>query len=95
MEVRDSRKRSESPPRETRALPNHPMTTTALDKEQRVTEAEKRFEWPLCYDAENFILGRIEAFTERNSFARTLATRMRDETGRALDTGATYAPGPL
>jgi hypothetical protein len=59
------------------------MTTATLNEKQE-TAAEKRFEWPLCYDAENFILGRIDAFTERNSFARTLATRMRDETGTLI-----------
>jgi hypothetical protein len=45
---------------------------------------EKRFDWPLCYDAENYLLARIEAFTERNSFARRLAHRMRNETGTLL-----------
>src|SRR5947207_1342621 len=59
------------------------MTTVTLS-EQQATAAEKRFEWPLCYEAENFVLERINAFTERNSFARTLATRMRDETGTLI-----------
>ena len=58
------------------------MTTATLEEQQRA--AESRFEWPLCYEAENFILERIEAFTRRNSFARTLATRMRDETGTLI-----------
>ena len=48
------------------------------------TVREKRFDWPLCYEAENYILGRLEAFTERNSFARRLAERMRNETGTLL-----------
>ena len=60
------------------------MTTATLTETQKPTAAEKRFEWPLCYEAENFILDRIDAFTERNSFARTLATRMRDETGTLI-----------
>src|SRR4051794_7461777 len=60
------------------------MITTTLDEKQANTAAEKRFEWPLCYEAENFILGRIEAFAERNNFARKLATRMRDETGTLI-----------
>ena len=60
------------------------MTTATLNESPAATEAEKRFEWPLCYDAENFILARIDAFAERNSFARTLATRMRDETGTLI-----------
>lgn len=59
------------------------MTTATLSEKQE-TAAEKRFEWPLCYDAENFILSRIDAFTERNNFARTLASRMRDETGTLI-----------
>src|SRR5437773_3565127 len=59
------------------------MTTATLN-EQQATAAEKRFEWPLCYEAENFVLERINAFTERNSFARAVATRMRDETGTLI-----------
>ena len=59
------------------------MTTATLDPKQQ-SEAETRFEWPLCYEAENFILSRIDAFTRQNSFARTLATRMRDETGTLI-----------
>lgn len=58
--------------------------TTATIAAQTPTDAETRFEWPLCYDAENLILGRIDAFTQRNSFARTLAGRMRAETGTLL-----------
>jgi hypothetical protein len=60
------------------------MTTATLNESPAATAAEKRFEWPLCYEAENFILGRIDAFTERNSFARSLASRMRDETGTLI-----------
>src|SRR2546421_12714248 len=56
------------------------MTTVALNK----STAESKFDWPLCYEAENFILERIDAFIERNSFARTLAKRMRDETGTLI-----------
>jgi hypothetical protein len=58
--------------------------TTATIEEQQSRAAESRFEWPLCYEAENFILSRIDAFTQQNSFARTLATRMRDDTGTLL-----------
>ena len=60
------------------------MTTATLDQKQAATAAEQRFEWPLCYEAENFILGRIEAFMERNAFARELSRRMRDETGTLI-----------
>lgn len=48
------------------------------------TAKERRFDWPLCYDAENYVLKRLEAFTERNSFARRLAERMVKETGTLL-----------
>ncbi|HEY3862403.1 MAG TPA: hypothetical protein VGO59_10985 [Verrucomicrobiae bacterium] len=41
----------------------------------------ERFDWPLALDAENFLRERIDAFLQRNSFARHLAGRMRDETG--------------
>lgn len=57
------------------------MTTATLDPQ---TEAETRFEWPLCYEAENFILERIDAFTQQNKFAATLAGRMRDEAGTLM-----------
>ncbi len=39
------------------------------------------FDWPLCFEAEGLIARCIAAFLERNSFARRLAERMRDETG--------------
>ncbi|HEX3800560.1 MAG TPA: hypothetical protein VH413_17845 [Verrucomicrobiae bacterium] len=41
----------------------------------------QRFDWPLAFDAEKFLHERISAFLERNSFARELALRMREETG--------------
>jgi hypothetical protein len=40
-----------------------------------------RFDWPLAFDAENFLRQNVGAFLERNSFARRLAEQMRDETG--------------
>src|SRR2546429_7027504 len=58
------------------------MTTATLITNKTAPEA--KFEWPLCYEAENFILNRIHAFLERNSFARMLAKRMRDETGTLI-----------
>jgi len=45
---------------------------------------ESRFDWPLCYEAESFILAQIEAFLARNSFARRLSEQMRLETGTLL-----------
>jgi hypothetical protein len=48
------------------------------------TSRENRFDWPLCYEAENYILGQLDAFLLRNSFARRLAERMRTETGTLL-----------
>ena len=45
---------------------------------------EERFDWPLCYEAENFILHCLAGFTERNRFARRLQERMRAETGTLL-----------
>lgn len=43
--------------------------------------APAAFDWPLCYAAEQLVGGYVEAFLLRNSFARRLAARMRDETG--------------
>ena len=45
---------------------------------------EKRFDWPLCYEAENFIVGQLNSFLARNACARRLAERMADETGTLL-----------
>ncbi len=57
------------------------MSTITL---QAPAETENQFNWPLCYEAENFILKRVEAFTEKNSSARELSRRMRDETGTLI-----------
>lgn len=43
--------------------------------------APKNFDWPLAYDGETLIRQRLDAFLALNSFARELASRMRDETG--------------
>jgi hypothetical protein len=45
---------------------------------------EKRFDWPLCHDAENCVLDQIRAFVARNPFASQLAERMREDTGTLL-----------
>jgi len=41
----------------------------------------EHFDWPLAFEAEKFLRQRMDWFLERNSFARQLAGRMRDETG--------------
>ncbi|CAN5392492.1 hypothetical protein BH20VER3_BH20VER3_24280 [soil metagenome] len=56
------------------------METATLDATQQA-EAENQFNWPLCYEAENLLLERIDAFLAQNSFARILSERMRAETG--------------
>lgn len=48
------------------------------------TMREKRFDWPLCYEAEEFVLRQIEAFCAGNSVAAQLSERMRSETGTLL-----------
>jgi hypothetical protein len=40
-----------------------------------------RFDWPLAYQAEDFLREWMAAILERNTFARELARRMADETG--------------
>jgi hypothetical protein len=55
-----------------------PMRTNTLNAPD---QAENQFNWPLCHEAENLLLDRINAFLEQNSFARILSERMRDETG--------------
>src|SRR6185503_17637695 len=49
-----------------------------------MTAAEKKFDWPLCYEAENFLLDRIDAFLARNTFAKRLSDRMLTGTGTLL-----------
>jgi len=41
----------------------------------------KRFDWPLAFPAETFLVDRIHQFLAHNSFAKKLSARMRDETG--------------
>lgn len=43
--------------------------------------AERRFDWPLCYEAENFVSNQIQAFCRRNSTAAKLSENMRVQTG--------------
>jgi len=45
---------------------------------------ETRFDWPVCYAAEEIIVRRTVDFLGRNSYARGLAQRMRDFTGTLL-----------
>ena len=45
---------------------------------------ESRFDWPLCYEAENLVLDQIAPFCARNSAAGQMAERMRTETGTLL-----------
>jgi len=47
-------------------------------------EREKRFDWPVCYEAENWVLAQLDAVRERDEFARTLSQRMPNETGTLL-----------
>src|SRR5713101_6954472 len=57
---------------------------TSTGEKQGASAREKRFDWPLCYEAENFVLAQLEAFLQRNSFATHLAVQMRSETGTLL-----------
>ena len=41
----------------------------------------KRFDWPLAFPAEKFLVERINAFLANNSLAKKMSDRMRDETG--------------
>lgn len=41
----------------------------------------KRFDWPLAYPAEELMRRHVQNFLTKNSLARKLAARMRDETG--------------
>jgi hypothetical protein len=56
------------------------MAVSSL-REPPAVPAAHAFDWPLCYEAGQLLGGYIEAFLNRNAFARRLAERMRDETG--------------
>ena len=56
------------------------MSPTTLPSKS-VAPAERSFDWPLCYEAQQQVGALVEEFLQRNGFARRLAERMRDETG--------------
>jgi len=49
--------------------------------EPNAASAAGQFDWPLAFAAETFLRQRIDGFLARNSFAQSLAQRMRAETG--------------
>src|SRR5947209_1956614 len=64
---------------------NTTQNTPEFDvREPAAAAREKRFDWPLCYGAEQAILAELETFLARNHFARQLAERMRRESGTLL-----------
>ena len=56
-------------------------TNTTTEPVPPAASREKRFDWPVCREAEVLLLSRINAFCARNRFANHLAERMRFETG--------------
>ncbi len=70
-------------PRTISGVPNSQPST--LDSQlTRVLQKSSQFDWPVCHAAEEILLHHLDAFLARNSFARELAGRMRDETGTQL-----------
>jgi hypothetical protein len=59
------------------------FTENSLDKptSSAALYDPKKFDWPLAFDAENFIRERIQTFLANNKFAAQLAVRMQNETG--------------
>jgi hypothetical protein len=49
--------------------------------ESPAAESAKAFDWPLCYEAEQFLGNYLGAFLKLNLFAAQLAQRMSEETG--------------
>jgi hypothetical protein len=45
---------------------------------------ERSFDWPVCYEAERWLLAQLEQFLAGNEFARRFDQRLRDETGTLL-----------
>src|SRR5690349_10491126 len=66
------------------------MSTVTAPEQQR----EKRFDWPVCYRAEELLLKRCDEFLARNGFARELARRMREETGTLVLDWVDYVDFP-
>jgi hypothetical protein len=57
----------------------HPASGSRADSGR-----ESRFDWPVCYAAEEFLVRRTVDFLSKNSFALDLARRMHDLTGTLL-----------
>jgi hypothetical protein len=62
-----------------RTMKQRPAKRTASPRASR--PGPLPFDWPLAHEAEQFLRERIARFLKRNTFARELARRMRDETG--------------
>ena len=67
------------------------MTTATLNETRAPTEAENQFNWPLCYEAENLLLERIDAFRALLQNALTVnatlvGQRQNDEIQRLTQT---------
>lgn len=58
--------------------------TVRTNGSDTVNLKEKRFDWPVCHDAEDLVVRRIADFLAQNSFANDLARRMRDDTGTLI-----------
>ena len=53
--------------------PAHDEQTARPGRNAQATSTEQRFDWPICYDAENFLLNRVQAFLARNTRETDLA----------------------
>lgn len=60
------------------------MNTQLETRPPGPSASEQRFDWPLCYEAENYILSHLDDFLARNEAAKHLAGRMSAETGTLL-----------
>src|SRR6185295_13396144 len=60
------------------------ITTGTTETSNSMTAAEQKFDWPLCYEAENFLLERIDAFLACNTVAKRLSDRMLTGTATLL-----------
>ena len=73
-----------APGRRGTCRPAHEERTAKLARNAHSTANEQRFDWPICYDAENLLLNRIQAFLAHNKFASRFSDRLRLETGTLL-----------
>ena len=58
--------------------------TSGTSQSRPDSEAMPRFDWPVCYEAEDWIDQQLTAFCRQSAFASRFVERLRTETGTLL-----------